>query len=55
MRAMHGPFKNKYDYCNQIEREQLSTIGPIWVYWLGEENVYFTAINTGIWHYCKCL
>ena len=55
MRAMHGPFKSKYDYCNEVEVSELLTIGPIEINWAGEENLYFVAVNTGIWHYCKCL
>ena len=55
MKVMHGPHKSEHEYCDGIEREEPPSVGPIWVYWLGQENVYFVALRTGIWHYCKCL
>jgi hypothetical protein len=37
----------------EIEFDDLSKVGWITIEWVGEENIYFTRIDTGTSHFCK--
>lgn len=37
----------------EIEFDDLSKVGWITIEWVGEENIYFTRIDTGTHHFCK--
>lgn len=37
----------------EIEFDDLSKVGWITIEWVGEENIYFTQIDTETSHFCK--
>ena len=44
---------NTKQLSREIEFDDLSKVGWITIEWVGEENIYFTRIDTGTRHFCK--